>query len=316
MLSYAGYFSHIFMNFPHPTIGVLIYTHDRVHDARINMELIRNLWSQSELLRDVCIVHAFNGKEAWWPSLYLEDSLVRTDNPGHYEGAELLVNEGVRTFQNKYPTIDYVIVLASDTWCVKPAYIEHLIKEMRTQHTVLATCAWGDLTQQDMFYNGMALDFFIIDLAWATKHHLFPMRYKAFADQYEEAFMYQDMLVYPERVFALRFKQAVMHELKIPSDSLQRSILESRIHHMLEREPIHIDERNTERVMYWKELGILTHHDAHAKQQALREWNIPLGPEGRRFIRATTFDYFNNPTLSSKKIVIPPNSTHQEKQSH
>src|SRR3989338_6988898 len=92
-------------------IGVLIYTYNRTDDARINMEIIRNTWQKSEMLKDVVIVHAFNGEKEWWPEEYLEDELLYLPNPGHYAGAALLIDEGIKTFQNKFQDVDYVIIL-------------------------------------------------------------------------------------------------------------------------------------------------------------------------------------------------------------
>src|SRR3989338_8234397 len=92
-----------------PKVGVLMYTYNRTDDAFINMEIIRNTWKESEVLKDVVIVHSFNGEKEWWPGKYLEDELLYLENPGHFAGAELLINEGVKTFQTKHLDVDYVI---------------------------------------------------------------------------------------------------------------------------------------------------------------------------------------------------------------
>ena len=42
-------------------IGVLIYTYNRVDDAKINMDIIRNVWEKSKYFENVKIIHSFNG---------------------------------------------------------------------------------------------------------------------------------------------------------------------------------------------------------------------------------------------------------------
>lgn len=57
-------------------IGALIYTQDRVDDARINFEIVRNVWQKTKFFKSVEIVHSYNGKSEWYPKKYLEDVLV------------------------------------------------------------------------------------------------------------------------------------------------------------------------------------------------------------------------------------------------
>ena len=84
-------------------IGVLLYTYNRVNDVRINMEIIRNVWGKIELLKEVVIVHAFNGQREWWLEKYLEDDLVYLSNPGHFEGAAILMSEGIKDVYKRQP---------------------------------------------------------------------------------------------------------------------------------------------------------------------------------------------------------------------
>ena len=114
-----------------PSIGVLLYTYNRTDDARINQEIIRNVWGKSELFDEIKIIHTYNGEEAWYPEQYLEDKLIRRENLGHFLGAEDLINTGMTAFQNEFPDVEYIIILAADTWCVKPNYIASIIDNMR-----------------------------------------------------------------------------------------------------------------------------------------------------------------------------------------
>jgi hypothetical protein len=281
-------------------VGVLIYTYNRVDDARINMEIIRNVWSINPLLKDAPIVHAFNGKKEWWPKPYLEDRLVRTENPGHFSGAALLLNTGMETFAKEYPDVTHVIVLASDTWCVKPEYIDTVIQEMNSDDLYLATCAWGTKKESNMFEIGMALDFFIVQKKFSITQKLFPIRYQEFAEKYEELLSYQGSNVFPERVFALRFKQAIVRAITIPSENLITDVATAHIRRMTEREPVHHDKKvlfhkpKNVRRMYWPKVGLITHHDPKEKQEALKQYNLALGEHGTRFLETTDLSYFNN----------------------
>lgn len=286
-----------------PKIGVILYTYDRIDDARINMEIIRHVWGKCDLLKDVVITHAFNGKKEWWPEKYLEDELVYADNPGHFTGAEILINEGIKTLANKRPEIDYVIILAADTWLVLPEYIERNITIMQKENKYITTCAWGKKNDSDVFKTGMALDFNILDAKWANKNNLFPIHYGDFLNKYSEIFSYKNELIYLERVFALRFKQAIIRSTNIPSENLIDEKARKRVNQIIEREPVNIEykkwfkEPHLERRMYWKKIGLLTHHEPAPKQKALKERNLNLGKYGQRFLIAKDLDYYNKGNL-------------------
>ena len=282
-------------------VGVLLYTYNRVDDARINMEIIRNVWRRSELLRDVVLVHAFNGKEEWWPTAYLEDDLLVLENRGHFEGAEDLMNRGIERFTQKYPDIDYVITVASDTWCVLPEYLERVIREMRDGAKYLAACAWGRKDASDMFAVGMSMDLYILDRRWAVQYGLLPIRYREFRDKFAEVLFYENKIVYLERVFALRFRQAIARTIRIPSENVATQIVEQHILRMVDREPVHYFKRPISRLfravhhreVYWPKIGLITHHDPEPKQRAISKWKLELGPHGTRFVRANDLHYFN-----------------------
>jgi hypothetical protein len=280
-------------------IGVLVYTYNRTDDARINMELIRREWSKIQLLQDVPIMHCFNGEHAWWPEKYLEDELCRTENPGHFSGAVLLLDKGMEIFSEKHPDVTHVVILASDTWCVEPQYIARVVTSMRSDEKYLATSAWGSKKDPNMFRIRMSLDFSIVDLSFARATNLFPLRYQEFVEKYGELLSYQGGIAYPERVFALRFKQAIQRFAHVPSENLIEKIAAAHIHHMTEREPIHRDKKvggklKGIREMYWPKIGLITHHDPTEKQKALASWPIDLGEYGQKFLEATDLTYFNN----------------------
>src|SRR3989338_7523637 len=190
-------------------LGVLIYTHNRVDDARINMEIIRNVWQKTKYFKDVTIIHAFNGKKNWYPKKYLENELVTIKNSWHFQGAADLIDAGIKTFQ-KYKHITYGIVLASDTWLVSPLYVENLLRDMQTKGLHLATCSWGLPDRNDITDVGAAVDFFIVDLKWAKKYKMFPINYERFQKKYKDLFAYQKAgNVMLEKLFFARYLEAV-----------------------------------------------------------------------------------------------------------
>lgn len=290
-----------------PKIGVLLYTYNRIDDVRINMEIIRNVWQKYELFKDVAVVHSFNGEKEWWPEKYLENELIFTGNTGHFTGAEMLINEGIKTFATKYPNVDYVIILASDTWLVFPEYLEKNIMIMKKENKYITTCAWGTKQDSDVFKTGMSIDFNILDIRWANKNNLFPILYGEFLNKYSEILSYQDELIYLERVFALRFKQAIIKSSVISSENLINEISYKRINQTKEREPVHINYKKwlkkpyLVRRMYWKKLGLITHHEPIPKQKALKEWNLNLGKHGQYFLNAKDLSYYNEGFIKTKQ---------------
>jgi hypothetical protein len=276
-------------------IGVLIYTYNRIDDARINMEIIRNTWTNTKLLQDPFVVHAYDGKKKWWPKRYLEDELRYLKNEGHFAGAAALLDAGIKRFGRVRRTVDYVVVLAADTWCVKPEYIESIIRTMYDQDKYIATCSWGTKQTLSMFHAGMALDFCVIDLAWALKFRFFPLRFKEFMATMGELVLYFNDIVYLERLFALRFKQAVARTGCIPSDNMISSISYQHVHHLNEREPV-IERKGTRyvRKTYWPDLGLITHHDPRQKRLACQDWKIRFGEHGNRLLSARNLEYYNS----------------------
>ncbi len=291
-------------------IGVLIYTYNRNDDARINMEIIRSVWSKNSTLKDVVIVHSFNGEKEWWPEKYLEDELLYLDNPGHFEGAVLLMDKGVECFREKYPDVDYVIILAADTWLVKPEYLEYMLLTMKKEEKYLGTSVWGSRKLTNIWSRGSALDFNIFDLQWAQRSNFFPLRFKEFKEQYEELFSYNDQTVYPENVFMLRFKEAIKRSMKIPSDNILKQVAASHIYRMTDREPVHIvgtekhffKNNRWERTMYIEKMGFISHHDPVEKQRVLKKWDLSLGTYGTTFLHAKNVDYFNNGLVKNELV--------------
>ncbi len=276
-------------------IGVLIYTYNRVDDAKINMEIIRNVWEGSSF-ENVKITHSYNGLKEWYPEKYLEDDLVKIKNTWHFQGASDLIDAGIKRIQKKHKEVDYVIVLASDTWLVNPDYVKSLIAKMRKEDLLLATCSWGLPDRDNIADVGVAVDFFIVNLKWATKYKVFPINYGKFQKKYRDLFAYQKAgNVMLEKLFLARYLEAISRSEKI--NGIARKIAIEKMLILKERESIHshIDEKgNWIRNMYWPEMGLLTHHEAETKKKLLRELGINKGENMGKLLNNEDLSYFNN----------------------
>lgn len=237
------------------------------------------------------IVHAFNGKKAWYLKKYLEDDLVTVKNTWHFQGASDLIDAGMRTFAKKYKNIDYVIVLAADTWLVKPSYVERLLAKMRTNGLRLATCAFGLPESKYIADVGMATDFFIVDLKWAMKYKMFPINYAQFYKKYEDLFLYQRGLdVLLEKLAWARYLEATARAEKVSGRA--RKWATKKLLRMNEREPVHINS-DWVRKMYWPKMGLLTHHYPAPKKRILKQLKIKGGPEIKKLLKSTDLSYYN-----------------------
>lgn len=283
-------------------IGILIYTYNRVDDAKINMEIIRNAWEKNKYFEDVKIVHAYSGKKEWYPKKYLENDLVIIKNTWHFQGASDLIDAGMNKFKNKYKDIDYVIVLASDTWLIKPAYVQSLIDKMKQDNLYLATCPWGLPERNKLSDVGMAADFFIIDLKWAKVNKFFPTDYRSFYEKYSDLFLYQSGgNIMFEKLLLARYIKAVGREENFDGSARKKAF--TKILDMKDREPVHshIDNNgNWVRDMYWGKMGLLTHHEPNSKKQILLQEKIQIGENIEKLLNSLDLTYFNSGITKSE----------------
>lgn len=272
-----------------PKVGVIIYTFDRIEDARINQEIIRKVWPQAGLV-DVTVVHAYNGHVQWYPKKYLEDSIIRRSNPGHFQGAAELIDTGAACFKNHYPNTEYVIVLAADTWCVKPSYIAGLIKQMAEDGLPLATCAWNRPGLRGLAETGCATDFFIYDQRWASQYMLFPIKYQQFRKKYGELLLYyRGSNVSLEKLFFARFIQAL--DRIDPKDVGRRDLALQKILRMKEREPIHAN--TWQRHGYNAASGTISYHEPSQKRRLLKRLKVTAGPALQKLLDSKNLEYYN-----------------------
>jgi len=276
-------------------LGFLIYTYNRVDDARINMEIIKNIWQKSKLFSSIKIVHSYNGKKEWYAKKYLEDVLIRLKNPGHYQGAAELIDIGIKKFIESYKYVDYVIVVSSDTWCVKPQYVYSVLEKIKKNDLYLATCAWGLPNRNNIADVGMAIDFFIINLAWAKKYKMFPINYGSFYKKYSDLLLYQwggNVLL--EKLILARYLKASHNQNK--KDVVLKYWAFSKMFILKDREPVHSHINKDGfwiRKMYWPKMGLLTHHDPEQKKILLQKLNINQGKYIKKLISSNNLNYYN-----------------------
>ena len=276
-------------------IAIVIYTYDRTDDAKINQEIIRQVWGKSGFFEDIKIVHTYNGLPNWYPQKYLEDSLVTTTNPGHFQGASDLLDTGYDEVLKQNWDVDYVVFLAADTWIVKPNFINLVINEMLEKKLYLATCAWGGLPDKPgNIISACAVDFFIVDNHWCKKSDVFPLDYAFFYNKYFDLFYYQGGSPSVERLFMSHFLKAIHLETKSDVEFVVKA--KEKIRVIFEREPVHefIDQKGLYvRKMYWPEIGLLTHHNPKDRQAVYKELDLQPGKFSKTFTESKSLDYYN-----------------------
>lgn len=285
-----------------PMIGHLIYTYNRLDDARISQEISKNYLAKK--LGDIFLIHAYNGKKSFGYEKHLEDKLVRMKNKEHFEGASDLINKGIAEAE-KIQAIDYLIVTASDTWLLNAEYIKKIISEMKSENKVIATCAWDDRGIADydknffmnLFKIGFATDFFILDMKWQKENKLFPLNFKSISKKFDDIKIFlTGNRVFLEDVLAYSYAKLFMKKRKNDHKAYKNSMIKA-LHKMSERERIHfIDENGIwKRKMEWPDLGIYTYHDEDVskKQKALRSRKEISGTNIEKLKQAKDLSYFN-----------------------
>ncbi|NTW75888.1 MAG: hypothetical protein HGB34_03220 [Candidatus Moranbacteria bacterium] len=276
-------------------IGVLIYTYNRTDDAKINMEIIRNEWARLDRFKDCVIVHSFNGEPEWHPEPYLEDSLVRSENSWHFQGASDLIDFGFEEFKKQYHDVSHIVVLAADTWMVRPEYVEGIIHEMEHGQFVLSSCPWGIGEHNNPEKIGIAADFFVVDFQWARESSFFPIKYSQFFEKYGELLLYRNAgNIMLEKLVYTRYLQALSRQENMPG--FPKRVSRERFLSMKERMPIHseiLDKGDWRRTMYWPEIGLLTHHDPYEKKLILRTLDIRGGESLERLLGSDDLGYYN-----------------------
>ncbi|EKE27556.1 MAG: hypothetical protein ACD_3C00192G0001 [uncultured bacterium (gcode 4)] len=251
-------------------LAYVIYTYDRIHDALVQMEIIRHLWAKK--FTKVEIIHVYNGNPEWYEGKTIEDHFLRTKNLGHFEWAANLIDIGVEHAINI--DCDYVVVSAADTWMMDVDLIYSKINQLKSENRVLLTCPWWNPelhNPQDVWF---ATDFFIFDTKWERKNKMFPLKYGEFKEKYLDLLRYLwkwNAMV--ERVFFSRYLSACSNEtneVSLKAYSLRKLLMFN------ERIPVHYtaDWHRTHELPH---IWLYMSHSLESKRKMLNDKNVKLG---------------------------------------
>jgi hypothetical protein len=149
-------------------IAQAINTYNRITDAKVQMELTRNVWNEESELKDVDIYHGYTGNPEKYKEKYLENYLYKLDNPGHYEGACLLINRLIKETLDSKINYDFIILASADTWILKPKELVNVLHTMKEKNYQLTTSRW-------FFVKLLSTEFFIITPNFAKQ--VFPLNF-------------------------------------------------------------------------------------------------------------------------------------------
>jgi hypothetical protein len=283
-------------------IGHLIYTYDRLDDAKILQEISKKYLAKE--LGDIFLIHAYNGKNSFGYSKYLEDKLITTKNKGHFEGACDLINKGIIEAE-KNLNIDYLIVTAADTWTLNADFIKKVILKMKDSKKVIATCAWDDrgMVEYDKNYTmnlfkiGFATDFFILDMKWQRENRLFPLNLMAVSRKFDDIKVFlTGNIVFLEDALAYSYANIFIKKYKNDYKVYKNSMINA-LYHITERERIHFLDNDGiwKRKMEWPDLGIYTYHDedVQKKKRVLQSIKEISGENIEKLKNIDDLAYFN-----------------------
>lgn len=263
----------------------LIYTYDRLDDARVQQEISRALYS--EAFGGVHLVHAYNGTTSFGYNPYLEDKLIVRENKGHYRGAVDLINAGLAYCESLDPDgPQFVLVTASDTWAVDVHWLRATIDEMAATGKVLAASSWR--TGPQYAIGGFSLDFFIIDRLWNARARIFPLDYDAFYEAYADmlgAVLYTPPI--PEAAFQHAYHRHFLITYRDNAVLIER---ERRFRRIVEREPACVRDNTIGR----QRTGIWHSHQAADKKALLLRLDLACGEHTIRLMTTPDCLYFNS----------------------
>jgi hypothetical protein len=222
--------------------------------------------------------------------------LIRRQNPGHFPGAAELIDAGILAFHATYPSFRYLVVMAADTWCLKPEYVVSIVRAMQKSNKPLATCSWGLPAKFKETAVGLATDLFVVDVPWAIRFKLFPLRYHEFWSQYHELISYlcPGGNISVERLARARFHDASLVQHR--NNVRRKELAETSIHVLTERMPVHVSKNAKGywiRRFYWPKIGLVTYHQPRPKQRILRRAKGLSGANIQRLLKAKDFTYYN-----------------------
>jgi hypothetical protein len=298
-----------------PAVAILVSTHDRVDDARINMEIIRASWSDA--FDRIAVVHAYNGPPAGWTQ-YLEDLVIEVPpSPSHFTGAADLLDAGLAAVAQEYPDIRHVVCLASDSWLYRPERLRAVVDDMRQGELRLAAASWevADYTHgvrrergdpELLPGAGLSTDFFVLDLPWALEYGLLPLQLGNFLTENSAMLNYLQEVVLLEKFFEGQFLRATRLYLQRTGRRKDgwgsEGLRQARRLLLLLRER-RIDPSGCtapQHKGHWPELGLITIEDPIVKRaEMLQVPDLRGGPVLRRLLSGEDTNWFNCRKLPS-----------------
>lgn len=261
-------------------IAQVIYTYDKLDDAKINMEITRNLWEG--IIGKVYILHAYNGKRRYGYRKYIENKLLEIKNRGHFTGASDLINNALVHLTN-FTNFKYVIVTAADTWMIKPIKLKAILNQMRSENKVIACSSWLDIETKWLFRTGFSTDFFIFDLDWNRANKFFPIKYDEYIKQFKDTCLFMGVYPYLELAFAYYYLKFFADPLISKGNGKAFTPALNSILRLKEREPIF--GRNGIRKMAFPRLGLYTYHEKKHKLKLIKKIFNKLGKFSNDFMQ-------------------------------
>lgn len=267
-------------------LGHLVYSYNHLDDARIQQEISRQLYAPA--FGGVKVVHCHNGKRSFGYKKYLEDVLIRRQNPGHFAGAADLIDAGMSWFmQHRTKGLRYVLITAADTWCLNVQWLKSVVQEMGAKGQVIAVSSWGH-SKAPVKPTGFSTDFLIVDLDWIRESHVFPLRYPDFKKKFADMFLL--LWGQPTVEACLQWKYArYFFDNFMDNDFWHER--DSSWRRLVEREPVHTDGQ---RQSDWPKIGLYTNPDPTTKRMVLRSLKLKLGQYGDKLSKAKDTGYYNH----------------------
>lgn len=290
-------------------VAVLVSTHDRIDDARINMEIVRAAWPQE--FANVALVHAHNGRPGGWTP-YLEDVLVEVA-PGqsHFTGAGDLLDAGLAAIARDLPDVQHVVCIAADSWLYRPEGVRAIVDDMRRDNLRLAAASWEVADDAHGVRRehgdpallpgaGLSTDAFVIDLPWALEFGMLPLDTTGFLATNGAILNYLQEIVLLEKYLEGRYLGAARSQLQRTrwpkdgwgSEGLRRARAMLRLIHERPIDPAGITAPSHKG--HWPDLGLITIEDPIVKRAEVRNVEgLRGGPVLERFLHGGELFWFN-----------------------
>ena len=269
-------------------ISHIIYTYDRIDDAKIAQELSKTYLNYFDTVQ---LIHCYNGKKEFQYTKYLEDILIVRENLGHFLGAEDLINAGVLQSLKK-SNIQYTLVSAADTWLLDGEFLRYKTEEMRKKKKILFSCSWDDIGGNENFQS-FATDFFIFENNWVKNNSIFPLDLANYTQIFRESYLnifhrFPKGNPYLENHLAYQY---ISYVKKIDLNSNIEQKAKNLFLRFHEREPIMSGDI---RKMIWDNPLFITSHKPIDKKVFLLKNNfIPSGENMKKLIESSNLEYYN-----------------------